>query len=117
MEKTMFLLGKVHSVFDFAPPIPLVPEIRILNKALSYHYNFTNTNVEDAKKTTERVIQTVNKFSYILPEIDLLLNRMESTNLDIDKQELKKEIIASLEKVIDEKEDKQESIKNNNENK
>ena len=109
LEQTMFMLQRVRTVFDFSPPIPLIAEMRILNKGLSYAYQSPRTqpSSEDKNSISVEVTQTVQKFSHILPDIELLLTKIETLPVNDEgnqeAEEIKKKIVYALEKVSYEK--------------
>jgi hypothetical protein len=101
LEQTMFMLQRIRTVFDFTPPIPLITEMRIINRGLSQTYH--TANIYDKKIMASEITDTVRKFSYILPEIDFLLTKIENISahksLTDDTESIKKQIIDALEKV------------------
>jgi hypothetical protein len=105
LEQTMFMLERIRLVFDFAPPIPLISEMRIINRGLSFAYQTPSTHHSSEEKAviTSEITQTVHKFAHILPEIDFLLTKIENLSTtqasNKEAEEIKKEIIFSLEKV------------------
>ena len=105
LEQTMFMLERIRLVFDFAPPIPLISEMRIINRGLSFAYQTPSTShsVEEKAVITSEIRQTVQKFIHILPEIDFLLTKIENLSVvqghNKEAEDIKKEIIFSLEKV------------------
>lgn len=108
LEHTMFMFQRVRSVFNFSSKISLIPEMRVINKGLSYLYNPPRTHLlHDKNSVSQEVTDIVQKFSYILPEIEFLLTKIENlsvNNTDHDEAEaLKKQIIFALEKVSYEK--------------
>ncbi len=109
IERTMFMLERVRSVFDFAPPISLIPEMRIINKGLSYLYHapYKSISMDDKNNISKEVTQTVQKFSYILPEIEFLLTKIENLSVNHSNveqaEDIKNKIIFALEKVSYEK--------------
>lgn len=108
LEHTMFMLQRVRSAFNFSSDISLIPEMRIINKGLSYLYNTPKAQLSDDKKAiSQEVTYVVQKFSYILPEIECLLSKIENlTTHQADNEQaeaLKEQIVFALEKVSYEK--------------
>lgn len=105
LEQTVYMLERVRTVFDYAPPIPLVSDMRIINKGLSclYYTPKISYQLDDKNVIVDQVNHSVQKFSQILPEVDLLLNELEnlphSQAYKDRAEEIKQEIICSLEKV------------------
>jgi hypothetical protein len=103
LEQTMFMFQRIRVVFDFAPPIPLIAEMRIINRGLAKTYETCPSQEKDIIKS--EIIDTVKKFSYILPEIDFLLTTIE--NMPAHKiiagetEDIKQKIIIALEKISD----------------
>lgn len=101
MEQTMFMFQRIRTVFDFAPPIPLISEMRIINRGLLPTYRTASS--EDKSAIAHEINSTIHKFSHILPELDFLLSKIE--NVPIQKVQageteiIKKEIISALERV------------------
>ncbi len=108
LEHTMFMFQRVRSVFNFSSQISLIPEMRIINKGLSYLYNTPRTYLlPDKNAVSQEVTNIVQKFSYILPEIEFLLTKIENLSVNDTHHEeteaLKNQIIFALEKVSYEK--------------
>jgi hypothetical protein len=108
LEHTMFMFQRVRSAFNFSPKISLIPEMRIINKGLSYLYNTPRTHLLPNKNAvSQEVTNIVQKFSYILPEIDFLLTKIENLSVNDTQHEqaeaLKEQIIFALEKISYEK--------------
>ncbi len=108
LEHTMFMFQRVRSVFNFSPQISLIPEMRVINKGLAYLYNPPRTHLlPDKNAVSQEVTNIVQKFSYILPEIEFLLTKIENLSVNDTHHEeaeaLKKQIIFALEKVSYEK--------------